>query len=146
MGNLLFSQEEPVNRQQLTHMYMEYLTEEGYNPSLDADGDVRFKAEGFTYYIIIDEKDERYFRLLFPNFWSIDDGEELARALVAANYATMVTKVAKVYVREDGKDTSAAIEMFVDPPEQFKSTFPRCMSALRASVNTFVEKMKELAK
>lgn len=135
-----------MNRQQLAQMYMKYLTEEGYNPSLDADGDVRFKAEGFTYYIIIDEKDERYFRLLFPNFWSIDDGEELARALVAANYATMVTKVAKVYVREDGKDTSAAIEMFVDPPEQFKSTFPRCMSALRASVNTFVEKMKELAK
>ncbi len=135
-----------MNRQQLTKMYSDYLTAEGYQPTIDADGDVRFKSEGFTYYIIIDDKDERYFRLLFPNFWSIDDGEELARALVAANYATMVTKVAKVYVRNDGKDTSASIEMFVDPPEQFAKTFPRCMSALRTAVNTFVEKMKEMAK
>lgn len=135
-----------MNRQEITQMYMRYLTQEGYNPSVDADGDVRFKAEGFTYYIIVDEKDERFFRLLFPNFWSIESGEELARALVAANHATMATKVAKVYVRNDGKDTSASIEMFLDPPEQFSKTFPRCMSALRTAVNTFVEKMRELAK
>ncbi len=135
-----------MNRQQLTKMYTDYLTSEGYQPTLDKDGDVRFKAEGFTYYIIIDDEDERYFRLLFPNFWSIDDGDELARALISANYATMRTKVAKVYVHEDGKNTSASIEMFLDPPDQFAKTFPRCMSALRTSVNTFVERMKELEK
>lgn len=134
-----------MNRQQLATMYMEYLQAEGYQPSVDADGDVRFKAEGFTYYIIVDEKDERYFRLLFPNFWSIDDDSELARALLAANYATLATKVAKVYVRDDGKDTSASIELFLDQPEQFKQVFSRCMAALRTSVSTFVEKMKALA-
>jgi len=125
---------------------MDFLAQEGYQPSIDSEGDVKFKAEGRTYYVIVDEEDETYFRLLFPNFWDIGSTEELTRALLAANHATMRTKVAKVYVHDDGKDTSAAIEMFIDPPGDFKLTFNRSMRALMVSVNTFVEKMKEGAK
>ena len=98
-----------------------------------------FKHEGRTYYIDIDTSDEQYFRLVFPNFWSVESAEELARVLYATNYATMKTKVAKVYLRSDGKDTVAAIEMFFERPEHFRPVFRRAMSALQTSINNFKE-------
>lgn len=122
-------------------MYMEYLTQEGYRPSVDGDGDVVFKEEGRTYYIEVDTEDQGYFRVVFPNFWCIESDEERERVLVAANHATMQTKVAKVYLRADGEDTSAAVELFLAHPKDFSAVFQRAMSALKASVRTFREKM-----
>ena len=124
-------------------LYVDYLTKEGYRPVVDPDGDVVFKHEGGTYYIDIDTSDEEFFRLVFPNFWSIDNADELARALFAADHATMKTKVAKVYLRSDGKNTSASIEMFFGRPEQFTEVFHRSMSALRASIVNFREIMEK---
>ena len=123
--------------------YKSFLEQEGYHPTIDSDGDVLFKSEGKSYIIDIDEKDATYFRVWYPNFWSIEDTAELTRALLAANHATMLTKVAKVYVRSDGKNVNASLELFVERPEQFKPLFNRAMSALRASVSNFVEKMKQ---
>jgi len=135
-----------MGKKERAKLYMDYLTAEGYRPYIDEDGDVVFKSEGLTYYITIDANDEEYFRLVLPNFWRIESGEELAAALYAANHATMTTKVAKVYVRSDGKDTMAAIEMFVKPPENFKFIFSRAMSALKTAVNDFVSIMREITK
>jgi hypothetical protein len=123
--------------------YKDFLEQEGYHPTIDSDGDVMFKSEGRTYYIDIDEKDPSYFRIMYPNFWSIENTAELTRALLAANYASMISKVAKVYVRSDGKDVSAGIELFFERPEQFKPIFNRAMSALRNGVNNYAEKMKQ---
>ena len=91
----------------------------------------------------MDEDDDQYFRLVFPNFWPIESNEELARAFYAANRATMAIKSAKVYVRADGKNVVAAIEMFVSGPEEYKDTFTRCMSALRTGVQFFVKTMQD---
>ena len=120
-------------------LYMDYLIEEGYRPTIDSDGDVIFKHEGRAYFIDIDTSDEQFFRIVYPNFWSIESAEELARVLYAANYATRMTKVAKVYLRSDGKDTIASIEMFFEQPEHFRSVFRRAMSALQTSITNFKE-------
>ncbi len=125
-------------------MYVDYLTREGYRPTIDSDGDVVFMHEGGTYYIEIDTNDPQYFRLVFPNFWSIESGDELARVMVAANYATMRTKSAKIYVRGDGQNTVASIELFFARPEQFQEVFRRALSALQAGVINFREKMAAL--
>jgi predicted aspartyl protease len=122
-------------------LYSDYLVREGYRPTIDSDGDVVFKHEGGMYYIDIDTSDTSYFRLVYPAFWSIESAEELARAVLAANEATWKTKVAKVYVI-DAKNTSAAVEMFFERPEQFAPVFRRAMSALQASVRNFVEVMR----
>lgn len=123
-------------------LYSDYLVREGYHPTIDSDGDVIFKHEGKTYYIDVDTGDPQYFRLVYPLFWSIDSTEELALVLFAANHATAITKVAKVYVLSDGKNVSAAIEMFLERPEQFSAVFRRSMSALQASIRNFLEKMR----
>ena len=41
------------------------------------------------------------------------------------------------------KDTIASVEMFLPKPEDFRAVFARSMSALRASVDNFVEAMRE---
>jgi hypothetical protein len=53
--------------------YLEFLAEEGYRPKIDANGNVSFKCEGGNYVIRIDEKDEEYFELAYPNFWRITE-------------------------------------------------------------------------
>lgn len=130
-----------VSKDQRADMYKTYLVEEGYSPKTDDDGDVVFKYEGKHYCIIIDEQDEDFFRLIFPNFWSIDSEAERSKVLEAAVYSTAKTKVAKVFVVRD--DTWAAIEMFCSPPEAFKIVFRRSLSALQAGINNFLKKMHD---
>lgn len=120
-----------------TDLYVDWLTAEGYRPTIDGDGDVVFKIEGGLYYIDIDADDPAYFRIVFPNFWSIEDADELARARMAANHASATTKVVKVYVRPDETDTIAAVEMYLDPPEAFKPVFSRAVGAIQHATNTF---------
>lgn len=130
-----------MSKQQRAQMYKDFLSEEGYAPKLDEDGDVAFKCEGLNYLILIDEDDDEYFHLVFPGFWPIESEAEREQVLQAAAQATANTKVAKVFPVRD--TTWAAIEMFCDPPESFKPVFRRSMSALRAGVQSFVDKMRE---
>lgn len=130
-----------MTKQERTDMYVQYLTEEGYAPKVDNDGDVFFKFEGRGYVILIGEKDEEFFSLAFPNFWSLESDAERAKAVDAALHATKQTKVAKVFPVKD--DTWATVELFCCPPDAFKSVFRRSLSALRAAVENFRTKMKE---
>ena len=98
--------------------------DEGYRPTVDGDGDVSFKYEGGSYYIDIDTDDNTYFRLVFPNFWSLDDADERARGVMAADAATRRTNVAKVYTRQDGKNVSAAVEMFLPAARGLPARIP----------------------
>jgi hypothetical protein len=122
-------------------MYQAFLAGEGYPHEIDNDGDVLFKCEGRSYFILISENDHEYFKLVFPGFWSIDNDAERERVERAALLATADTKVAKVY--PVGDNVWATIELFCMPPENFKAVFRRSMSALRHSVDTFVEEMRK---
>ena len=135
----VFAQE--MTREQLQKMYMDYLKSEGFSPSLDSDGDVMFKYEGGTYFIIVDEKDQEYFAMLYPNFWEIESQNEKERALLAAKEATRVAKVAKVYLTEDDTDVTMSAEIFLKTPSDFKSIFYRMLSTMTTARKTFVDKM-----
>ncbi len=130
-----------MTKQERAEMFRQYLAEEGYSPKIDDDGDVYFKYEGGGYFIIVSEKDEEFFNLLYPNFWSIESEAERAKVNEAALHATAKTKVAKILPRTS--NTWAVVEMFCCPPEAFKSVFRRSLSALRAAVENFRTKMHE---
>lgn len=134
-----------MNALEKAQIYQRYLAEEGYAPKIDSDGDVIFKAEGKAYFFSIDAKDEPFFRLVFPNFWNIESNDELVKVIIAANHATMLTKVAKVYVNPDGKNTTASVEMLLPNPNDFRSVFHRSLALIQASVNNFVDKMKDIS-
>lgn len=128
-----------MDKKERAKLYEDFLLKEGYTPTIDQDGDVIFRAEGRTYAILIDERDEEFFRIVFPNFWPIESKQERLKVEQAALQATAETKVAKVFPVRD--NVWASIEMFCSPPEVFKTVFARSMSALRAAVGSFAEKM-----
>jgi len=129
-----------MSKQDRARMYHDFLSEEGYAPKIDKEGDVMFKYEGGVYLIIMDEKDEEFFRLVYPGFWPIESEAEREKAQLAALAATAETKVAKVFLV--GDNTWATIEMFCAPPEVFKTVFRRSLRALRAAVHAFRVEMQ----
>lgn len=130
-----------MTRSESQQQYLEFLRTEGYRPELDAVGDIRLKIEGRVYFVVLEEEDPGYVRLLFPNFWSIETPEERRVALEACERATARTKVAKVFLSRD--DTSAAFEMLCAGPESFTAVFPRALRILRTAVDHYVKHMRE---
>ncbi|GHU24074.1 hypothetical protein FACS1894164_09820 [Spirochaetia bacterium] len=128
------------SKSDLQNMYLNYLQEEGYRPNIDEDGDVHFKSEGDNYYIIVNDDDPEFFQLLYPNFWEIESEDERIDVALAASYATMQTKVAKIYLT-DYDDTSVSVEIYLNNPEDFKTMFPRMLSAIDTALNAFYEWM-----
>ncbi len=128
-----------MTKDERINMYTAYLKGEGYSPESIKEG-VVFKAEGKTYVIMVDENDEQFFRLVFPNFWSIDNDKERVKVVAASAQATAATKVAKIFPVEN--NTWGTIELFVASPDAFKGVFTRSMGALQAAVQNFVQAMK----
>ena len=130
-----------MSKEELAEKFSQYLTQEGFAPKIDKDGDVTFKFEGGTYFILISEDDDVFFSLAYPNFWEIESEEERVRAAIAASTATANVKVAKVFPR--GDNVWASIEMFLSPMESFQPVFLRSLSALQSGVRRFRDEMKE---
>ncbi|MDR1931006.1 MAG: hypothetical protein LBQ44_10320 [Treponema sp.] len=125
----------------LQNMYMRYLRAEGYSPEIDKDGDVSFKFEGKYYYIEIYEDDLEFFRVVFPNFWEIESGEERAQVAQAASWANRRTKAAKVYMTD--KNTTIAVELFIPKPEDFTAVFSRSLQVISTALGHFRDGMAE---
>jgi hypothetical protein len=121
--------------------YLQYLKDEGYKPTLDSDGDVLFKYEGGTYYIIANENDPMFFHVFYPNFWTIDKPEDLEKAYRAANEASRQTKVGKVYVNEAKNRVSAAVEVYLKELGDGQHFLTRSIAAIRHAVTEFVKVM-----
>ncbi|HOU24785.1 MAG TPA: hypothetical protein PKW05_13440 [Anaerolineae bacterium] len=131
-----------MDKAERAQMYVSYLREDGYALEIDEDGDVMFKFEGGSYFILIDEDDDMFFQIMFPSFWPIESEEEGARVEKAAQLATRITKVAKVYRQRD--NVNASVELLCVPPEAFKAVFRRALGSIQAGVSNFRAAMSEL--
>jgi hypothetical protein len=132
---------EAMSKADRVRVFSDFLKEEGYSPKTDDDGGIVFKAEGKSYLIILDDKDEEFFRIVFPGFWSIESPDERLKVEQAALKATAGTKVAKVFPVQD--NTWASIELFSSSLDNAKSVFSRSVAALQAAVGTFAEEMSK---
>ena len=126
-----------------TDHLMEFLTQEGFRPTLAAGGEVRFNYEGGHYTIRQLPDDDQYVSISYPNFWELRSPEEEVRALRAANLAAQTTKVAKVHVLETHHNVWAEAELLIERPEQFEVLFLRVLAILKAVVGKFVELMRK---
>jgi hypothetical protein len=125
-------------KKELQDIYLNYLRYEGYVPEIDSDGDVMFKVSGNTYYIIVNEDDEEYFRMYTQRTLS---SSQRSKAHDAANYATRRTKVAKVYVSQAEDRVTIAAEIYVARPEDFKDVFSRLISAIETAEEYFTDQL-----
>jgi hypothetical protein len=130
-----------MSRSEIMNLYLDYLRDEGYRPGLDRDGDIKFKHEGRTYLLLVDEQDTACVRLIFPNFWGLDTPDEKRKAVEAAERATAETKVSKVYLV--GDNVWAAFEMLCTPPETLKAVFARAIRTLKTASSKFAEQVRK---
>jgi hypothetical protein len=126
----------------LQNRYLAYLREEGYSPSVDGDGDILFKIQGKSYYIMIDAKDAKYLWLSYPNFWNANTAQRRRQATMAASYASARTKVARVYL-DSNNYVSASSEVFLNDPDDFRDFFPRMINTITTAVDYFEEYLEE---
>jgi hypothetical protein len=122
---------------------MNYLKQQGYVPEVDEDGDIKFKYEGKTYYIIVDEDDPEFFQIVYPYFWEMESSAELQKAKSVISSVNRTTKVAKIYLTRDEDDASISGEVFLKKPEDFKEIFSRLLSAMNLIREEFREEMNK---
>lgn len=127
---------------QLQEMYVSHLKELGYQPSVDSDGDIRFKEQGIMFYIDVDADDLQSFRIVLANFWKIESPEEKEKAYEAANFVNSKMKVVKTYLNPDQNSMWMDANIYIEKPEAFKSSFRRMVNVLILGIKSFHEKMK----
>lgn len=126
-----------------TQPHLDFLVSEGYRPEVDEDGDLRFRHEGRTHFLIPQEKDPGYFRVSFPGAWECDGPEEEALALRTVNAVNRDLKVAKC-VLVDGV-VWVSVEGFFDPPDSFRPVFARCLDVIGSAAWQIRERMRASA-
>lgn len=118
-----------------------FLKEEGYVPRIDADGDVVFKYEGNSYAVALDEQDPDFVRIIYPNFWPIENDSERRAVEKNALRVTAEAKVAKLFLV--GENVWASIELFCRPLDHFFPVFERSIRTLKAAIRVFREGMQK---
>jgi len=123
-----------------TKLYYDYLQTEGFRPEVNEQNDVVFKQEGKTYVISVDEEDNQFLRVIYPNFWTLTDNEDMLRAMAMSNAVNSRIKVGKIIVVNN--QVWAVAEMFIDSTPELSDFLPRLLHILRHTADTFGTLMK----
>ena len=115
------------------------LLDEGYRAAIDDDGDLIFKSEGRSFFIILDD-DEVFFRIVMPNIWQLESAGERANAVRAAHDVVKELKVAKVFCVENNVWCSA--ELFFGEVNHLKPVLNRLILVVNQAATRFARKMQ----
>ena len=127
----------------LRHRYMSMLSDMGFRPEVDSDGDIHFRYEGGNYYIT-SNCDDTYFFLLFPGFWTLDSKAEQLAGLLAANNASRRVKAAKTYVTPNMDRVSVSLECLIGGPSDVRSFLMRGLRCIQQSVTVFKAELRSM--
>lgn len=106
-----------------------FLREEGFMPTLDKDGDIQFKKEGETYYVIVNSNDTSPFYVTISKYYNY--GGNYTRQNISKNLETFnLKKAVKVLLYE--KTYVYQAEMYTVNAEYFKYVFYKLMKQLDA--------------
>jgi len=133
--------ETQAERDRRQRIYMEFLRQEGYSPSIDEDKDIMFKREGYTYYILIGKTDPTYLSLSIPQIVSINSDTVRKTAANAVSYANRSTKVAKAWITSNNNYVSVATEMYLENPNDFGVLVNRMISATATAMENVKKQM-----
>jgi hypothetical protein len=122
---------------------MSTLTDLGFRPEIDSDGDIRFMYEGGSYYIT-DNCDETYLYLMYPGFWTLDDTNEQLAGLMAANSTNRQVKASKVLLSKDLSAATVTIECLIRDASDVKSFLMRALRCIQQARKIFRDEMQSL--
>ena len=137
------AQAQDYTRQQLQEIFSRHLSSESMRPELNSAGNVRFRSQGRTYVVHVDERDPLYFRLTMAFVAEDKSDAGRQRLLEGCNAATSEVKVIKCFLDEDGDPTFAA-EMFLVVPGDFALSFDRTLRAMDSAYRRYTRRLGEL--
>jgi len=120
-------------------MYTDFLNKKGYTPSIDDDGDILFNIDGYSYFIIVREKDPDLFEVIY----GINVSEiPVQKSLEAANYANRNCDGASVYISSDGKAAIISIVTILLKPKDFQQVFPTVVKMIEEAESAFASQLR----
>lgn len=130
-----------------TEMILSFLKQQGFQPTLDEEGDIQFEDDGMPWFIHPEEEDPQLLKI-FSFAWRTEldseeeDEQEMMLALQVANICTAKHDAVKVIALPDRLIVVAA-EQFFEPFETFKATFSRVLDALKNCTDDVQQLMDE---
>ena len=124
-----------------TEQYLEMLSEEGFRPTVDEEGDITFKYEGIRLYIVVSEKDPQYFKIADYLVWAAESEAERIKAERVARQLNIGYKVVKV-LQQDNR-FGITIEMFVPTLDVIQPVLIRILDMLKYVRNEFINLMNK---
>lgn len=131
------------SQKQLQEIFSRHLAVESIRTEITNAGGVRFRNQGRTYVLQVDERDPLYFRLTMAFAVEDKSATERQRLLEACNTASGEVKVIKCFLDEEGDPTFAA-EMFVVVPGDFSLSFDRVLRAMDSAYRRYTRRLSEL--
>jgi len=123
--------------------YQELLTNLGFKPQIDEEGDVYFEHNNLKHTVIVDENDLEYFQMFTTVPWKIVNEDEYSRAMVACMETTREHKVAKIWIGEFLPQVFATVEAHILYPLAIEPLFWKYLNSLHAAIETFLMKVSE---
>ncbi len=120
-----------------------YLKMEGYSPQEINESVIVFKKEGSSYIIFMAEDDAGYFRVMFPNFYTVDLNKNLAKLYEVEKQVNDSLKVVRVSHDDDG-ELSASVELFCSDTKEFVRVITRSITACGLARLKFVGEAEKI--
>lgn len=116
----------------------------GYRPEVDEDGDVMFRYQLKTLYVVIGNEDDPYVSIMLPQFYEIEDGTETL-VLAVCNKLTRDLKLAKVFVDTSFKSVTSTCEFYYANDEALAQSLGESLRTLGIIRSYFKKNMAELS-
>jgi len=123
---------------------MSALEKMGYAPEIDGDGDIVFRYQMKTLFVMIGDEDEPYASMVLPQFHEIDAGQE-AVVMAVCNKMTRELKLAKVYIDQSFKNVTATCEFFYANEESLELNLRSSLQLLGVVRTVFRNDLAELS-
>ena len=136
--NVAFAQNEDSDaiKKRVQDSYMQFLKEEGFSPSVDEDGDVKFKMEGVTYYM---QPSDDPLYLSVARFLSNTEKVHDLKIYDAIDKTNREYKVVKVFLSENYSNLIIKASNYLHEEDDFKHIFYRCLKRIKNGEDLFKE-------
>ncbi len=115
-----------------------FIQSEGYAPTIDSDGDIKFKIEGKIYYIAVSKKDSNPFHIAF--FRNHPYGETFTKAKIMNALSECNTNKGIKILCFDSSYSYRA-EMFISSAKPFKAAFSKLVKQIQSTADDLAEQM-----
>lgn len=116
------------------------LQADGFNASIDEDGDLAFRYEGRHYALCFDNDDPLFSKLILPNIWELDSQQEFQRALAALDHLNRRLKLVKAFTVRD--HIWLSVEMWMTDHGDWQQLLPRAIRAMSHALHLLSEQMR----